>query len=90
MQAEAADGNVDGRERAGDANEARVERDLFVRFTQRCMWVRLSGLDDTARQRHLTAVAPERTGANGEHKLRAIACIGKDQYEPCCVSNIIG
>src|SRR5689334_24270279 len=44
VQAEAADGNVNGRERAGDAHEPAIERDFFVRLAQRRVYVRLAGV----------------------------------------------
>ena len=47
------------------------QRDFLVRLAQRRLLERLAGLDDAARQRHLSAVAAERVGAHGQHDVRA-------------------
>src|SRR5262249_6061779 len=90
MQAKAADRNVDRRERAGDANEVRVERDFLVRFAKRRMRIRLPGLDDAAWKRHLPPRTAERGGADSQHEIWAIVLAGKNQYEPRSMTYVVG
>ena len=67
VQAKAADRNIDRRQRPDDANIGAGQRDFFVRLAQGRLFERFAGLDDAARQRHLSTVSPQRLGAHGQH-----------------------
>ena len=80
VQPEAADGNVERRQRAEHSAQAgAVERDFFVRLAQRRLLERLARFDDAARQRHLAAVPAERVGADGQHDVRVVLAREEEQ-----------
>ena len=81
MEPEAADVDVDRRERAQRSHARRLEADLLVRLAQRRLFERLTRFDDAAGQRDLAAVPLERAGAHGQNEMRAVLG-GKEQQEP--------
>ena len=72
MQPEAADVDVDRRQRAERSHAGRLEADLLVRFAQRRLFERLARFDDAAGQRDLPAVPLERVGADGQDEMWAV------------------
>src|SRR5207244_732490 len=72
METKPADGDIERRQRAQDADAVDRERVFFVRFAERRLLECSAWIEHAARQRHLTAVTAERVGAHGEHDVRAI------------------
>jgi hypothetical protein len=88
MQTKATDGNVDRRERAGDAHQPPVEGDFFVRLPQRSVRVRFARFDHTAWQRYLSAVTAKRICTDGQHEMRTIVRVRKNQDKSSGVAHV--
>lgn len=86
METEAADWNIDWRERAENPRVGAREGDFLVGLTQRRLLERLARVHGAARQRDLSAVPAQRVRSNGQHDMRAMVD-RKDQQQARRMAN---
>lgn len=89
MQAEATDGDVEGRKRADRVHGTGVEANFLVRLAERCVFDAFAWFDAAARHGDLAAMPLKGVRANGEHHMGAIL-EREEQQESSRVAEILG